>query len=99
PVPFLVPHGLIFAALGLVYLCVSLGAVSDAPLVVLTRRELAAYFCSPIAYVILAVTTVIGGLGYHLFRSFLLGNERQNFGVPEPALEPILKDFVPGSII
>jgi ABC-type transport system involved in multi-copper enzyme maturation permease subunit len=98
PQPFLVPHGIILGAIGLAYLGVSVGAVSDQPLVVLTRRELAAYFCSPIAYIVLAAVTVIGGVGYSLFRGFLIGGDFQALG-PSPKLEPILAKFIPGSII
>jgi ABC-type transport system involved in multi-copper enzyme maturation permease subunit len=98
PQPFLVPHGIILGAIGLAYLGVSVGAVSDHPLVVLTRRELAAYFCSPIAYIVLAAVTVIGGVGYSLFRGFLIGGDFQALG-PSPKLEPILAKFIPGSII
>src|SRR5205823_145920 len=98
PTPFLVPHGLVLAAIGLLYLGVSLGAVSDNSLVVLTRRELAAYFCSPIAYIVLAAVTVIGGIGYSLFRGFMIGTDPLAVA-PTPRLEPILANFVPGSII
>ena len=39
--------------LGLIYGAVALGVVSDNRLVVLTRRELAGYFYSPIAYLVM----------------------------------------------
>ena len=53
PTPYLVPSGLILGGIGLSFLAVSLALVSDSPFVVLTRRELAAYFFSPIAYIVL----------------------------------------------
>jgi ABC-type transport system involved in multi-copper enzyme maturation permease subunit len=96
PPPFLVPHGIILGAIGLAYLGVSVGAVSDLPFVVLTRRELAAYFCSPIAYIVLAAVTVIGGVGYSMFRGYIL---RGDLLGPAPKLEPILASFAPGSVI
>lgn len=67
PAAYLVPYGLILGTIGFLYLAVALGTVSDAPLVVLTRRELAAYFYSPIAYVLLFGMAFTSGVGYLTF--------------------------------
>ncbi len=99
PKPFLVPHGIILAALGLLYLGVSLGAVSDNSFVVLTRRELASYFLSPIGYIVLGAMTFVGGIGYSIFRGLLIGDDSRGTGFIEPVLEPILANFVPGTVI
>ena len=95
PVPsYLVPYGLILGGVGAVFLAVSLAVVTDNPFVVLTRRELAAYFFSPIAYIVLAVMALATGLGYWLFLGILL--DPRGGGV---APEPILQDYLPGTFI
>lgn len=83
PAPFLVPYGLLYTALGLLYLGVALGTISDAQFVVLLRRELAAYFFSPIAYFVLFGTAVVAAIGYILFVGGLL----QSPSVPEPIVQ------------
>src|SRR5207248_6053967 len=65
---FLVPWGLLFMGLGLLYLLVSLALWSDSPVVVLTRRELAGYFYSPLAYIILVGLMLVG---WFLFLQFV----------------------------
>lgn len=79
PRTYLVPYGLLLGAIGLVYLAVSVGVVSDAPLVVLTRRELVAFFYSPIAYVVLFGMAFFSGLAYWIFVGSLAtgGAERE----------------------
>ena len=85
PAAFLVPYGLLYTLLGVLYLGLSLGAVSDAPFVVLLRRELTAQFYSPIAYVVLFGVAVISAGGYFFFVGSLLRG---------PAQEPILQNYV-----
>jgi ABC-2 type transport system permease protein len=53
PPPFLLPAGVLLMFLGVLYVLTSLGMTSDQPVVVLTRRELEAFFYSPIAYLVL----------------------------------------------
>ncbi len=60
--PFFIPAGLVLMALGILYLLVALFLVSESRLVVLTRRELAAYFYSPVAYLVLLMTALIAGI-------------------------------------
>jgi hypothetical protein len=89
-VPFFVPWGVLFMGLGLLYGAVSLGLWSDNRLVVLTRRELAAYFYSPLAYLILAGMTIVAGF---LFANFV---ERLAYPDPRrfaPVFEPIVQYF------
>lgn len=81
PAPFLVPGGVVLTALGLGFAAVSLGVTSDSPLVVLTRRELAAFFYSPIVYIVLAGSAVAAALGNLLFLPYVLENT-----IPEPIL-------------
>lgn len=67
PKPFLVPGGLILGALGFVFLAISLAVTVDHPLIVLTRRELAAFFYSPIVYIVLFGAAVAAGVGHWFF--------------------------------
>src|SRR5262249_26033007 len=67
PKPFLVPGGLILAAIGTLYLAVALGICSDSQIVTLTRRELSAYFFSPIGYLVIAGMAVAQWIGYWEF--------------------------------
>src|SRR5262245_13854336 len=50
---YAIPSGLLISGGGLLYGAVAVGIVSDHPLVVLTRKELASIFFSPIAYTLL----------------------------------------------
>ncbi len=85
PAPFLVPYGLLFSFLGLLYLGVSLGVVSDSPFVVLVRRELSAQFYSPVAYVVLFGVALVSAGGYFFFIGELAAR---------PSPEPILQNYV-----
>lgn len=86
PKGYLVPSGVINIALGVALLTVSVGTVSENPLVVLTRRELASYFYSPIAYLVLACMVLVGGIGYRL----LLAQLSAGRGVME---EPLVAQY------
>jgi ABC-2 type transport system permease protein len=71
---------------GLEFVLVAIGICSDAKLVVMTRRELAAYFYSPIAYVVLVAVALLGGLSFFFFVDLLLKystDPRVPFGMPE----------------
>ena len=91
PTPYLVPFGLILGGIGLAFLAVSVALVSDSTFVVLTRRELAAYFFSPIAYIVLLGMALASAIGYLLFIGVM--QERGTL------LEPILQDYYAGSLI
>ncbi len=67
PRPFLVPGGLILITVGLSYISVALGICSDNQFVTLARRELSAYFLSPIGYLVLAGMVLVQWLGYQDF--------------------------------
>jgi len=90
PAPFLIPGGIILMGLGLLYLAVSLGICSDNQFVTLTRRELAAYFLSPIGYLVLAGTTLMQWLAYWWFLQTVImpAGERQ-----APIQEPIVSRY------
>ncbi len=81
---FFMPTGLLLLALGVIYAVVGAGIISDNRLVVLTRRELTAFFCSPIAYVVLVGMALMGWFNFLFFVKQI---------VREPALEPILSGY------
>jgi ABC-type transport system involved in multi-copper enzyme maturation permease subunit len=84
---FFVPNGLILTGLGALYAILAIGLVSEQRVVVLTRRELAAYFYSPIAYLVLFGMTVVCWLNYLLFVLVSLGGG-------QPRAEPIVREYI-----
>lgn len=64
---FFMPRGLLLLYVGLEYLLLGIGVCSESKFVVLTRRELAAFFYSPIAYIVLVGNTLIGWYSFVLF--------------------------------
>lgn len=91
PTPYLVPFGLLLGGIGLAFLAVSVALVSDSLFVVLTRRELAAYFFSPIAYIVMLGVALGSAIGYMLFLDVMQGRD--------VLMEPILQDYFAGSLI
>lgn len=81
---FFIPAGLVLMALGLTYVVTALFLVADWAVVVVTRRELLAYFCSPIAYMLLLITVLVGWLNYNNFVYVLARG---------PRLEPVVLEF------
>lgn len=60
PPPYVLPAGILLMGLGLLYVLFSAGLCSDNRLAVMTRRELAAFFYSPVAYVVFLGWGVLG---------------------------------------
>jgi ABC-2 type transport system permease protein len=87
---YLVPDGLLLMGLGLVYIVFALGICSDNVVVVLTRRELAAFFYSPIAYLVILGLSLVGWLMFGLFVGML--HER---AVMEPIVARYIIHFIP----
>jgi ABC-type transport system involved in multi-copper enzyme maturation permease subunit len=83
---FFMPRGLILLYLGLEYLLLSVLVCSDSQLIVLMRRELLAYFYSPVAYVVLICVAL---LGWFIFNSLFLPQLIHQRG----GLEPIVRNF------
>jgi len=90
---FLVPDGLILIGAGIVYLAVCAGICLDWPIVVLTRRELASLFYSPVAYLVLIGMVVVG---WWMFARFLFLLAVRSLGDPRipPIFEPIVLYYV-----
>lgn len=92
PAIYHVPYGVLLMTLGLAYGVVSLGICSDRPLVVLTRRELGAYFYSPVAYLVLVFCTFLAWVN---FLMFLLGLVDARGPIPEPVVGSYFIAYVP----
>jgi ABC-2 type transport system permease protein len=89
PIDYLVPAGVLLLVLGLAYAAVGYSLYSDRPLAVLTRRELGAFFYSPMAYIVLFICVVAFGWAYFEYMIDLLD--------PRPGralFEPIVRGFV-----
>jgi ABC-type transport system involved in multi-copper enzyme maturation permease subunit len=89
---YIVPGGFLLMILGLVYAGVAASLALDYRLVVLTRRELASFFYSPIAYIVLFGLTSIACLVFWQFVMFV-------FRQPEPGesnvqLEPVVRFYL-----
>jgi ABC-2 type transport system permease protein len=92
PMPYLVPSGLSLMGLGLLYVVFAVGLCSERPLVVMTRRELVAYFYSPIAYLVLGGFALFNWFWYFYFVIFRL---RLIGSLPEPIIAEYLTHFLP----
>jgi ABC-type transport system involved in multi-copper enzyme maturation permease subunit len=80
---------------GLEYLLLAVGVCSDAKWVVLTRRELASYFYSPIAYVVLIAVAGLGLLSFWLFAGDLRDDSLFRGGIPEPIVTGFIFSLLP----
>jgi len=87
---YLVPEGLILMGLGLLYLIFGLGVCSDWVPIVMTRRELTAFFYSPIGYLVILGMTLIGALRFASFLRPLTMSPMQ-----EPIVARYPLDFIP----
>jgi ABC-type transport system involved in multi-copper enzyme maturation permease subunit len=95
PMPFLVPGGLIMIGIGLVYLAIGLGVCSDNQFVILTRRELSAYFFSPVGYLVLGGMAACEWMGYREFYEELSNAAKQGAAFPEPIVRYYLFSLIP----
>jgi ABC-type transport system involved in multi-copper enzyme maturation permease subunit len=82
----------LFGYLGFEFLVVAVGICSDRQLVVLTRRELGAFFFSPVAYIVLVALAVLGGGQFLIFLNTLAGRPQ---GLPEPIVQYYIFSLVP----
>jgi ABC-type transport system involved in multi-copper enzyme maturation permease subunit len=97
PAVYHVPTGVLLMTLGLAYGLVSLGICSDRPLVVLTRRELGAYFYSPVAYLVMAFCACLAWVNFLMFLLGLLPSQglASAPSVPEPVVGSYFIAYVP----
>ncbi|MFO0797893.1 MAG: ABC transporter permease [Gemmataceae bacterium] len=94
PAPYLVPTGVILMGLGLLYLAVALAICSDNPFVTLTRRELAAFFLSPVGFLVLAGMAAIEWVGYAFFVEQVQSASRRG-GLDEPIVSQLFVALIP----
>jgi ABC-type transport system involved in multi-copper enzyme maturation permease subunit len=100
PAPYLVPQGLLLMALGLAYVGLALGICSDSTFLVLLRRELASFFYSPIAYIVLFGMMVVAWYLYlQFFNRLLIWSDPQRFlrfanQPDDPLVEPVVQWYV-----
>ncbi len=87
---FLVPSGLILIGMSLAYITISLGVCSDSTVIVLARRDLAAYFYSPIAYLVFIGLLLIGWFMFFRF----VGNIVVGPMSGRPMFEPIVGSYI-----
>jgi ABC-2 type transport system permease protein len=92
---FFVPAGVSLMGMSVIHMGLALAICSDAPLVVLTRRELAAFFFSPIAYLVMLGSIIIAAIMYGRFLYFLFMADAQNFPVFEPMVAIYLGETLP----
>ena len=91
---YLVPAGLFLGAIGVLYLLTAGFAASDRPFFVMTRRELASFFYSPIAYLVLFGLIVMFWLNFMIFLSELV-----QLSTRSVLVEPIIDRYVFGFLI
>jgi ABC-type transport system involved in multi-copper enzyme maturation permease subunit len=92
---YFLPGGLLLMGVSLLYIGLAVGVCSDSRFVVLVRRELAAYFYSPIAYLVLFGMTVVGWFTYASFSSLLLDRLEANRAIPEPIVSYFIVGIIP----
>ncbi len=95
PRPYLVPTGFILMGAGLLCGLVAVGVISENRLVVLTRRELMAFFVSPIAYCVMAGFVFIATPSYFLFLENLLVRAERGIPLEEPIVQSYVIAFLP----
>lgn len=94
PQIYLMPAGLVLIGCGLAYLALSIGICSDLRFVVMTRRELAAIFTSPIAYIILFGITLVAWIMFIKFLGWLIPSTAFGALTPATRTEPIVGPYM-----
>lgn len=93
PEPFFMPRGIVLIGLGGLMWMIAFALNSDRPIAAMTRRELSAYFYTPIAYLVLFGTAFIGWIGYFVFIGLVLDATQMGM---MPMREPILRYYAAG---
>jgi ABC-type transport system involved in multi-copper enzyme maturation permease subunit len=91
---YLVPSGLLLMAVAVIYLLLAVALCSDIPFVALTRRELAAYFYSPMAYIIVFGLMIVGWWLFWQFAVTLLEFSSMPPGRIDPERSPLQEPIV-----
>jgi ABC-type transport system involved in multi-copper enzyme maturation permease subunit len=93
---YAIPAGLMLMSAGLLYMAISVGMWSDSRLMVLTRREMAAFFFSPLAYIVLFGIIVVAWMVFLRFVNSYLWLYEPIAGRSQVVqrLEPILTNYI-----
>ncbi|MFO0967257.1 MAG: ABC transporter permease [Gemmataceae bacterium] len=96
---FFVPSGLLLAAIGALYLIVSLVLCTDWPVLVIYRRELKASFLSPMGFLVLLGSIAIGWIWFYIFLFSETGGlvaytDPRVGGMPEPVVGQYLFSLI-----
>jgi ABC-type transport system involved in multi-copper enzyme maturation permease subunit len=95
---FLLPSGFFLMTVGALFFLLGATLASDNRFLVMTRRELASLFFSPIAYVVLAGMAVMGWLSFVLFMSMIAPDTNLMGQQPRPMPEPIIRYYFLGFV-
>ncbi len=91
---YFVPTGISLMGLSVMLLGIALGICSDSALVVLVRRELAGFFFSPVAYLVLLSSMVVAAILFTLVvLSWVMMRDRL-----QPVFEPIVAFYLGNEI-
>jgi ABC-2 type transport system permease protein len=90
PGQFLASVGILQIAVGLLYVGVAAALCSESSFIVMTRRELAAFFFSPLAYVITFISALLASYQFLKFVNRLAGQAE-----PEPIIMGLVIDWFP----
>ncbi|MBY0525872.1 MAG: ABC transporter permease [Gemmataceae bacterium] len=89
---YLESTGLLLMVVGFLYVSVAVGLCSENRFVVLTRRELASFFYSPLAYFILFAFSVMAAVQFGSFIDDVIQAAKPPR--PQPMMEPIIWPFI-----
>lgn len=95
PSPYFVPSGLVLMGLGSLYAVVSACFCSESRLIVLFKRELSAFFYSPIAYLVLLSFSGVSAVLFLQFAGSLQGASLMQDSIPEPVITGYLLAWFP----
>jgi ABC-2 type transport system permease protein len=90
---YLVPNGFFYILLGGLFLFVGKLFHSESRLMVMTRRELAAYFTSPIGYIVMGATVVVAWFVFNSWLNEIVASTNFGESVPEPVVAPYFFDW------
>jgi len=93
PESYLVPGGLVIMLVGLAYTLVSLLLTSESKVVLLAKRELASFFYSPVAHLVLLGQALMAWVIFSWMFIGLLVDPRSS--LPEPVVQWYFLDYPP----
>jgi ABC-2 type transport system permease protein len=86
---WMVSSGVVLLVIGVTYVLVGGGLASDSTLLILLRRELGAFFFSPITYLVLFCFSFAWVWSFYLFLGDLMEADRGS-----PTIEPIVRNYL-----